>query len=413
MATLIKATSFKVNSKTFLSEGKVLFKGGETLTNIPTVIGLNGSYVNIANLWLRELAQHLKDISSNARALRSYWDFLESNDLKWDNFLMPKSHKPTYRWRNKLKKLADAGQFSYKTANKYVSHVVSFYKWAIQNNHIRFDNILFGPFVFQYIKVPSNDGTLINVQTTDLRIRVPNNDNDENFSRQTLHPLFREEIILLAKVLAESRNDEFRLIIGTAISTGMRVGEVTTFPISLIYRPPLATKRIEVNIGPKFGVSTKFGKERTIEMPTNLMMSLFNYSISERRIRRLENSYFKNEFEPLFITQRGNNYTRCSINKLWSDMRGLIQNTHNVTFGHKPHDTRSTYGTYRLESLLNNGIPPADALKLIKGWMGHKSVKDTWNYIRFLEERKIRRESMAMLDSLMEGAIHYPPCPSS
>ncbi|EGR4075043.1 site-specific integrase, partial [Vibrio cholerae] len=71
---------------------------------------------------------------------------------------------------------------------------------------------------------------------------------------------------------------------------------------------------------------------------------------------------------------------------------------------HRTHDLRATYGTYRLDSLLDH-LPVGDALALIMGWMGHKDDKTTWKYLRYLRKEKANQNAIVMLDQILEEAM--------
>jgi hypothetical protein len=163
---------------------------------------------------------------------------------------------------------------------------------------------------------------------------------------------------------------------------------------------------LEFEIGPHVGVSTKKGKIRTIEMPANLMRDLNDYGISERREIRLAGvGAFGKKPAPLFINQRRVPYTTKSIMKLWGDIRTQIRMKFKLPFKHDFHDLRASYGTYRLQSLIDAGVPPSIALTLLMGWMGHDQERDTWRYLSFLKAHEVRKHAMTMLDDLMDEVV--------
>lgn len=247
------------------------------------------------------------------------------------------------------------------------------------------------------------ENSVIHVQTTDLRIRVPKN--AESNKVRSLNPLEREEFRAMIQVMKKNSPKEIRLMVGLGCQSGLRLDEAVTFGDKLVRKPLAWEKRIEVEIGPHVGVNTKFGKIRTVEMPATLMRALHKHSASEQREKRRAKAGDLGEHVPLFINQRRRRYTKDSVMKLWGDIRAIVRKAYGMPFKHDFHDTRVSYCTYRLQSLLDNGVSPADAISLLMGWMGHENERDTWKYIKFLRTHEVRKEAMTMLDMLMDEAL--------
>ncbi|MBF4444088.1 site-specific integrase, partial [Vibrio anguillarum] len=77
--------------------------------------------------------------------------------------------------------------------------------------------------------------------------------------------------------------------------------------------------------------------------------------------------------------------------------RGDIKNRFQTSFSHRTHDLRATYGTYRLDALLDH-LPVGDALALVMAWMGHKDDKTTWKYLKYLRKEKANQSAIVLLD---------------
>ncbi|WP_136523545.1 site-specific integrase [Geomonas ferrireducens] len=406
MAKLIWAEKVRYECKPQIVDGNVKFTGGRLLKNIPALYDKDDNYVEPVNLRFMELAPDHKDLSSDAKALLSYWSYLEENELSWDYFNMPKNYKPTYRWKNELLRRADKGEMTYGTANTYVGRVVAFYKSAMVSGRLLIEDERFAPFKTVQIVILSDstgEGNVrqIIVETTDLRIRVPK-------TARSLNPLEREEVRALVTVMKRHASKEFRLMVSLASLSGLRIDEVLTFNTNLVRPPTENEKRIEVEVGPHVQVNTKYGKKRTIEIPANLMRALYKYSISGRRLTRLENAIQTDNTTEnlLFITQRGNRYNVKSVEKLWSDIRNIIRDTFDMNFKHHFHDLRVSYITYRLQSLLDAGIAPSEALSLLMALAGHKDEKTTWKYITYLKVHEVKKNAITMLDAIMEDVLN-------
>ncbi|RWU08863.1 site-specific integrase [Pseudidiomarina gelatinasegens] len=443
MAKLIYSTNVSVGSKVDISDVAIRFLGGVPLGRLPTLYDAKGQFVIPVNQWFIHLSsvKKLEDLSSYAKALKRYWTFLDTHDLRWDYFPQLKSFKPTYRFRNEeLLKHANDGLLAYSTANNYMSHVIQFYKWAAYEDYfsISAEN---KPFEVEFVSIKSR-GPLAHlrprftVETSDLRIRVPRDSISSNV--RSLSPLTIESISNLAASLRYSPV-EFRLISFLGILCGLRAEEAAGITLNALVRAvPRDDSQLYFNltIGPQVGVPTKFNKTRTIEISRTLLDQLKKYAISERRYNRLNklqsqlrltddsniqasdlakkskihNTAHDNKqksaqvYEPLFISQLGNPITSKGISTRFGELRRKIE-TSGSNFQHKFHDLRSTYATYRLHSLLTSGLDPATSLDLIMQWMGHNHESTTWKYLQYLKRKEALKDKISMLDNIMHEAL--------
>lgn len=108
--------------------------------------------------------------------------------------------------------------------------------------------------------------------------------------------------------------------------------------------------------------------------------------------------------EPLFISQQGNPATGKSIEARWVELRTEIKETE-PSFTHRFHDLRATYGTYRLNDLLEAQLPVVECMELLMGWMGHKNESTTWKYLRFLKRKEAFKVKFGILDSIMHEVL--------
>lgn len=365
----------------------------------------NGEYITPANLWLNHLVnvKKVKDSSSTVRALKSYWNYLENNSLQWDEFPSQKSLKPTYLFRNQcLLHLAKTGAIKYSTASLYMNLIIQFYSWAIYEKLLKIDETS-APFEYEFIKAGSGNNNKFAsrnfvVRTTDLKIRSP-----KLSAEQSLNPLSENELKCFIKAL-NNCNEGFKIHQLLQLQCGLRIEEACTFPASLIRLPTASENRIEIEIGPHNGVHTKFGNIRKIEVTSVLMKRMYKYLISEKRnMYLLKSSPF--DFEPLLINSRGKAYLSGTVQKYFSNLRVIIRKKFHLTFAHRTHDLRATYATFRLASMLENGVNPVDAMKLLMGWMGHQDEKTIWRYLTYLKKRQLNEEVLCVLDSIVDDAL--------
>ncbi len=374
-----------------------------SLKGFPTFYSNENEYILPVNLWLNYLqnTRSASDISCCVRAIKRYWQFLEDTGCAWNAFPPTDYLKPTYRFRNdNLLKAAKKGEIAYSTASLYMLQVIKFYEWAAHERFISFteDN---KPFNYQLVHI-ANTGVMSHnnpkfvVRSTDLRIRKPAKN-----EHQSLNPLSKEELGQFATCLT-SYSEEFIIHQLLQLQSGLRVEEACTFPISSVQNPDPNTKRFEVEIGPYNGVHTKFHKTRKVEVPFLLMQRMYHYSISERRFNRTKKT--NKEHSNLLLNNRGMPLCSNNIQQYFRRLRKDIRNKYHALFAHKTHDLRATYGTYRLDALLDH-LPVGDALALVMAWMGHKDDKTTWKYLKYLRKEKANQSAMVLLDQILEESL--------
>ncbi|WP_181397655.1 site-specific integrase [Vibrio sp. 11986-1-5] len=373
------------------------------LSGFPTFYSKDNEYLLPVNLWFNYLVNIRKavDITASVRALKRYWQFLETNNYSWDNFPANDYLKPTYRFRNDdLLKAARSGEIAFSTASMYILHVIKFYEWAAHERFITFTEEN-KPFNYQIVHI-ANSGIMNHnnprfaVRSTDLRIRKPARN-----EQQKLNPLSQQELFCFADCLREC-SEEFIIHQLLQIQSGLRVEEACTFPFEVVEMPQQHIRRYEVEIGANNGVHTKFNKTRKVEIPNQLMRKMYDYLVSDRRLKRASKT--DNTHKTLLLNNLGNPLCSNNVQQHFRRLKHQIQQKHNIVFSHRTHDLRATYGTYRLDSLMNH-LPVGDALALIMGWMGHKDDKTTWKYLRYLRKEKANQNAIVMLDQILEEAM--------
>lgn len=373
------------------------------LKGFPTFYSKESEYILPVNLWLNYLQniRRVSDISCCVRAIKRYWQFLESTGCEWNAFPPIDYLKPTYRFRNDdLLKAAKKGEIAYSTASLYMLQVIKFYEWTVHERFLTFteDN---KPFNYQLVHI-ANTGMMNHnnpkfvVRSTDLRIRKPTKNENQN-----LNPLSKEELGQFATCLTKY-SDEFIIHQLLQLQAGLRVEEACTFPIASIEKPDLIIKRYEVEIGPLNGVHTKFNKARKVEIPFSLMQRIYYYSISERRFKRAQKTDQKHTY--LLLNNRGMPLSSNNVQQHFRRLRKDIKNMFETSFNHRTHDLRATYGTYRLDALLDH-LPVGDALALVMAWMGHKDEKTTWKYLKYLRKEKANQSAIVLLDKILGESI--------
>lgn len=406
----------------------------DNIGSLPTLFSQDGVFNHEANSYLFYLKaiKKAEDLSPCAQALRAYYQFLEDKELRWDEFPPVKRLKPTYLYRSHLLKQIKQGELAHSTASVRMNQIVNYYKWLMHDGYLSVKSEKEAPFKMEFVSV-QNRGMLAHVsptfivETSDLRIKVPRDADSKNI--RPLSPLSRDALGILTQHLPQT-SEELRLQALLAIDTGMRVEEVATLTLdALDTATPLAESqhRFEILLCPRStGVQTKFLKTRTVEISSDLLQSLNEYRISERRLRRVTRLNEKMEqldsdaspfnqktieilercdrHEPLFVSQQGNPATGKSIEARWIEFRAEVKQAE-PSFTHRFHDLRATYGTYRLSDLLEAKLPIADCMDLLMSWMGHKDESTTWKYLRFLKRKEAFKVKFGILDSIMHDVL--------
>ncbi|WP_210441882.1 tyrosine-type recombinase/integrase [Vibrio crassostreae] len=406
----------------------------DNIGSLPTLFSQDGVFNHEANSYLFYLkaVKKAEDLSPCAQALRAYYQFLEDKGLRWDKFPPVKRLKPTYLFRSHLLKQIKQGELAHSTASVRMNQIVNYYKWLMHDGYLRIKNEKEAPFKMEFVSV-QNNGMLAHlsstffIETSDLRIKVPRNADSKNI--RPLSPLSRDALSILTQHFLQT-SEEFCLQTLLSIDTGMRINEVATLTLAALdSATPLAESqhRFEILLCPQStGVQTKYLKTRTVEISYELLRTLNEYKISERRLKRVgklnkklellsdkgitlsqkkyESLQLCKRHEPVFVSQQGNPTSAKSIEARWVELRTKIQAT-DQTFKYRFHDLRATYGTYRLNDLLESGLLTTECMDLLMSWMGHNNISTTWKYLHFLKRKEAFRVKFGILDNIMHEAL--------
>lgn len=396
-------------------ELSICFEGsGNSLGKLPLLYKEDGSSIRVANIWLIYLKANLrkKAVNTQAQALLHYFTFIEDIGIAWDTMPAALRKRPTYGFKKHLREAYKNGDIARSTANSYMGVVIKFYKFYLARNH-PFEH---PPFKYEIVKVNTSGSheymrkTLIHVDTTDLRLKLPNDTSYYGLSRKLL-PMNHQEWRVAKKyykklqtgVSNRSNNaksialsQEFQIAIELSRYCGLRRSEIISLRVNAIYKPSSEQlrKKYLINadglaLDPRAGVATKNGTVRIAEIPSELMQQLYDYTNSARYIQRrklYEESHPEDKHKPpLLLNQLGKPYSSKSIDARWGELRNAIR-SELPNFSHKFHNLRSTYAVERLKELLNSGIKEGKALDYLQSVMGHKSRATLLGYLKLSEE---------------------------
>ncbi|ELI6431868.1 site-specific integrase [Aeromonas salmonicida subsp. salmonicida] len=403
--------------------------------------------IEAANVYLmyQKIRNDAKCISVTSRALKHFFSFLVNEnvsrrqtnqpELHWDTMPIRESQRPTYRYRQCLKSCYHSDDPSIRLARStciaYLNRIVDFYKHYLKN-HFHFEN---APFQYELININvQNSHTYmqaqrrIQIHTTDLRLRLGK---DRRKRPSPLTALAPYQWAALANILLNTRRvltrrnghlvltkfpEEFSWIFLLMRWAGLRREEVLTLRTNLLFKPNTIQMNhgyVEIDIGPSTGVDTKFDKERTIEIPSQLMAMIYDYLQSTRYIRRrdkfiVQDAIQQNQINDsyLFINEKGKPYSLSTLNARWSDLRRTLEHPTiglNEPFQHKAHNLRSTYAVERFINLLNHGVDEGKAFSHVQGHLGHERESTTWNYMHQAQDmRKGKRSPQEIWENVLD-----------
>ncbi|WP_434938106.1 tyrosine-type recombinase/integrase [Shewanella sp. HL-SH8] len=427
--------------------------------------------VDVANEFI--LAHHLDDgkleSSQLAQGLAHYFQFIIQHQVIWDSeydedlfdpiydeprptwdyFPKRKAHRLTYKYRDALKKLVlfpaeEKNRLARTTAKAYISAVTRFYKYYLRKGKL-FNN---PPFSHESItlKLQSSAASMKAfhqkvIHTTDIRLSFSRSQRSNGTSlencRRDLKPMSDKQWMVAQNILTKSRRIirfgqdknksaslpiEFSLGFMICRYTGLRREEMASLHLGQIIKPKKVIKEgeevyendiLRLSVGDGYGSLTKTkgkgNKPRKTIIPARLMEDIYNYTQSERYLKRLNkfNDFCKTQeqigntsiFEGddsidknkkyLFISQTGVPlFTRSSdFTGRWIEVRNTINNMLDLEYKTLAsiHNLRSTFAVDIFRRLLRNDVKPDIALDYVASLLGHEDRQTTMVYLKIAQ----------------------------
>lgn len=416
------------------------------------------------------------DLGTTARGIAHYFSFILDEQAKWDSeqleidgefdpffdeprpqwdhFPRHKQDRLTFKYRRGAVELASAGVLAQSTVKQYVSSVTAFYKYCLRNGY-RFNN---PPFTFEKVtlfvegsKSSMKSYRSIDIQTTDMRVKFDKSTrtggDGTNSTRRDLRAFTNSEWKDLQNVLMKSRSVirnnrkdkmhslpiEFCLHPMICRLSGLRREEAASLHCGQIPKPKYVIKGgvqqfeqpiLEFGVGSKYGSFTKTqsssaeeNKSRTTIIPASFMLTLYEYTQSERYKKRLSKfkswckeqkekgntHYFEGndavnpDLDYLFITQTGKPmFLRLTdFTGRWCEVRNtanLSRDESHAIVG-SLHNLRATFAVNIFRYLLdkkdeegNPSVTPAEALDKVSALLGHEDIKVTMIYLQMAQD---------------------------
>lgn len=385
-----------------------------TLITFPILVDSDGINVFEANLFTRFLAsQGLQPstLDTHVRALLLFYRWMSAVDRTIYDCSDDQENGVVYLFRDflidNLKKdvLDDNGKkvveglYQPKTATTYVCTIIRFFEFLHIERIIRFSES-FIPFEYRYVMIKEkiNEHHILgHIKKHDHKVVVCTTGLTKPFgkvqpvkSHHKLTPMREDEKKLFYSFLSlEDNNFELSshikdLMLYIATETGLRVGELVTFPITGV-RPPLVDEEfVSVTISKLFnGCETKGNKERTIRIPAKVMDMLEQYKFSKARLDIVNRCTVNHN--ALFLNPRGGlPFKPNTVETYFQEIRNKIIDTHPQWY-FTVHDLRATFATHWLyREHVNRGILFELLLDELAVLMGHEDISTTEKYIKYM-----------------------------
>lgn len=377
-----------------------------------------GKLIIPASLWLINLIadpshEHENNLSA-AKALRCYFQFMQDNDMEWDEFPKGKLQRPTYAFKQHIMRQVKSGNLAYSTGNLYLGAVKRFYLWLFDNKLLDRESIN-PPFTLHNRSMVSHGktgGRRFDVTTSDMRLPQKLKGVSKQAGKakglRDLCPLNKQALDALKQGLTTANKEHFTLCTFLSVLSGLREEEALTMPrrefVGDIAAQRLLNKHtVTLSIGPHNGVETKNNKRRDIDIPYALYERLCAYAAQESTSCRAEKS--PDENPRLFISNRGTPFKPDELTKRMSEMRKALQAQHGVNLDHKYHDLRATYATEYGTRLLNSGMPFSDVFAEVKARLGHEQDKDTLKYMQIIQNRETRKQGAVAFEAFTQEVL--------
>jgi len=392
-----------------------------SLITYPILIDPYGVNVFPANLFMRFLAKQDADLSTlhtHVRALLLFYRWMDLENKTINDCYRDQEQGVVYLFRdfllNNLKRdvLNDDGElivhgfYAASTASTYVGTIIRFYTFLHTERIVRF-SADFVPFEFYTAKIKKQnrdvnhdmlghikrgDTRTIEVQTTGLR--KPFGRVQPVSSHHKLSPMREDDKkIFYGELKIDNTNfllsnDIKDLMLYSATEIGLRVEELVTFPITEIRLPSANETVVKVTISEVLnGCKTKFNKQRTVEVPAEVMNILFQYKVSKARLSAEQHSPVSHNM--LFLNPKsGLPFHPATIQRYFSNIRSNIIKRHPDWY-FTVHDLRATFATHWLYAQhQQRGLLFDVLLDELKDLMGHNSTITTQKYISYMNTNK-------------------------
>lgn len=348
--------------------------------------------------------------------LKDFKNFCNEEEIDYLD-IPRKLSNPIIKYKKNLLFKLYNNQVSVNTIKRKLSSITCFYDWLIKHENIKFNFPLWSDSE-SYISYSNDYGNknYKKVKTKNIN-KISSTNNLSTYDNSIidygrLHPLTKDEQIILIKILKECNNYEMLLSFIIALSTGARMQTVFTLRLKHFEREINNDENIvKIEIGYGTHCDSKFSKRNILFFPVWLYKKIQIYIKSEKAIKKRNKSkhIFDNlNLQYLFLTSRGSPYY-CSKDDKYKilypappsgeNIRMFINKTLKTKYTQKNlelnfsfHDLRATYGINLVDSymplLKEKKISLTQILNIVRERMGHSSLKTTELYLNYKVKSK-------------------------
>ena len=302
-----------------------------------------------------------KSWDTYAKHLVSFFTFCEDNEQDWTNIADDGVNEMLIAVYRDV--CIEVNGNSINTTNQHLRTIIQFYKYAVGRGWV--SNL---PYALESIKIYKNNHSFLAHTVTDggqaysPDIMMKTNKKPPKF-------LQVEEVLVLLKAI---NNPTLKLMVKLCLQTGIRKKELLLFPLNAIRktRPNEVICKVDIN-------RTKGEKERSIDIPIELMNKLWRY-VNELRFQQQQESGIQSEY--LFLTSKGEEWEVDSngFNKALNDL--------GLPFKVNPHKLRHTYATQMLSNLRKEKNLKFEPLAYLQNRLGHASITTTEIYTHLVND---------------------------
>lgn len=378
------------------------------IKGLPQIYWADGSSWRAANLWAFQRATNgvtdIKTVRSNLSHLHKYAQWLETENLDWQHFPLPKRDRVLIRWRKHLIQQRDElGLLAPSTAAHRMNATINFYRFAQVNDLIGHEVPMWKErqVVVRFFDRTGFERTLL-IRKTDLGI--PNRRRHSLQLEEGLTPLTdsQKQDLLAFTGRRCNASRELDLMLKLGFFSGARLETITDLKrdtLTNAVQDPREPGLYYLSVGPGHRpyVATKFDVSGQIVVPAALLSELRDYAFSVSRIRR-EALAAPEDKELLFLTRYGRRYADRDSGSGTAVGRAMVDLRRKATEGGLKfarhfhfHMTRATFGTSLASLLLSQpGATVKDVLDLVSSLMLHKDVSTTLKYIKFVQQSPMK-----------------------
>ena len=331
----------------------------------PLLLDATGRPVVIALLFLVHHCLHRGRVGSRAswktygEALLNYFQFLDLAGREWDEprKIGGPSVLADYRiWLVTRRKSA-------ATISLRITVLIAMYSFAVTERLI--SKAPWG--VESYAKAPRNDSILGHLP------RLTNDQHVDLRPRSTPSKPSALAINQVQQLIDVIRSEEHRLMIRLMLHTGLRAGELRSFPASYVVETDSSSGVHEVRLSAR-DMKLKNQSEGLIYITNALMSELWKYKVYVRCHRASPPA------SELFISRQGRAYSASFFTTLFKEASTKLG------FSVHAHLLRHTYATHTLQNMrrkMNDGA----ALMYLRDRLRHASVRTTELYLHVWSDR--------------------------